>query len=184
MNDFKYDTEHIHTPQQETLRVLLETMDLSSCYFVGGIADYLNLRSYYDMPVNDIDMVITSEAMLEVLQPHMEITKYKSRFYEYEEMDVYVGNYWAGERRVHIDFFKRSFFYGSTSTSQLLGVPVKHASFETMKRFHNTHVSKLTSKTLGPKYEWKRLYKHSRKAGLYNLITYKEQKKEAAHVIT
>ena len=177
MNYKAFDTNYIYEEQQATFRLLFETLDLSKVSFVGGIADYLNLRDYYEMPVHDVDLVYWNEEDLEPLWKKMSLRRHVCKFYEFDKMEVLVGDYFVNGKRVHIDCFKRNHIYGGISQSELLGETVQHASFGTMLKFHNEHVAKLTSKAMGSNYEWKRLYKHSKKASLYNLVRYRQEKK-------
>lgn len=176
MNYLEYDRHHIFEEQKATFRLLFNEIDLSKICFVGGVADYLNLRDYYDMPVHDLDVVYQDEADLEPLKKYIEMERYHCKFYEFDEMEVLVGQHFINNKRVHIDFFRRNFIYGGVTTSMLLGREVRHSTFESMKKFHNDHIGKLTSRAMGVDYEWKRLYKHSKKASLYNLVTYQQEK--------
>lgn len=176
MDYLNYDNKAIYEEQKATLRVVFEHLDLSKVTFVGGVADYLNLRHEFRMPVHDLDIVYTNEADLQPLIDIVGVHRHKCKFYEFDEMEVLVTEHMINDKRVHIDFFKRNFIYGGVNVSPLLGTNVRHTSFESMKKFHNDHVAKLTSKALGMNYEWKRLYKHSKKASLYNLIEYRREK--------
>jgi len=176
MNQTKPDTIAIFEEQKATFRMLFECLDLSKVVFVGGVADYLNLRAYYEMPVHDIDIRYTDNEDLEAVREHISLHQHSSEFYECEQNQVLVGEYVVNQKSVHVDFFKPNFKYYGYTTSTLLGREVRHSSFQTMKRFHNDHIAKLTSSSLGPRYKWKRLYKHSKKASLYNLVSYQEEK--------
>jgi hypothetical protein len=161
----KEDEKNIFYEQQQALKNIFEKLDLSKIAFVGGIADYINLRSYYDMPVNDIDIIYEQDG----------ITKYFSRFYN-TGGEVLVSEFFVNNKNVHTDFYKRNFSKIKLTQSPLLGKMVWHATFNEMKTFHNIQVPEVTSAAMGKKYEWKRLYKHSKKASLYNNISYLEEK--------
>lgn len=178
MDYLEFDNTHIFKEQKATFQLLFETLNLDKVYFVGGVADYLNLRDHFEMPVHDVDIVYQDERDLAPLWDRITLRRHVCKFYEFDEMEVLVGDYFIYGKRVHIDCFKRNLMYGGVSKSQLLGETVRHSSFETMRKFHNDHVGKLTSRVMGVNYEWKRLYKHSKKASLYNLVRYKEQKEQ------
>ena len=178
MRVLKTDEAYIFDEQKEVFRVLFKDIDLTKITFVGGVADYLNLREYYDLPLHDIDIAYKDEADLQKVIDLIGVKRYYSKFYEFDQPKVLVTNYLINNKPVHIDFFNKRFTHNSIAKSMLLGQEVRHASFETMKQFHNTQISKLTSEALGNNYEWKRLYKHSKKASLYNLITYQKNKIE------
>lgn len=180
MNYLEYDLEHILPEHQKAFALLFEHLDMTQVTFVGGVADYLNLRSSYDMPVNDIDLAISNESLLESLSPFMELEKHPSLYLGVSD-SVYISNMLIDDCNVHLDFFTVASIYGrSITTSQLLGRAVQHCDFEDMRGFHNNQIAGLTSRATGPDYSWQRLYKHSRKAGLYNLAVYKNQKHELA----
>jgi hypothetical protein len=171
----KEDEKNIFYEQQQALKNIFEKLDLSKIAFVGGIADYINLRSYYDMPVNDIDIIYEEEEDLLPIKEQDGITKYFSRFYN-TGGEVLVSEFFVNNKNVHTDFYKRNFSKIKLTQSPLLGKMVWHATFNEMKTFHNIQVPEVTSAAMGKKYEWKRLYKHSKKASLYNNISYLEEK--------
>ncbi|RZS92504.1 hypothetical protein [Aquimarina brevivitae] len=171
------DHQYIYQEQKETINFVLNTLDISKIAFVGGVADYLNLRQYYQMPVNDLDIIFENEEDLEPIKDQSDLQKFRCSFYQNDKVkEVFVSEYFVNERRVHIDYFKRNFGPIRLTKSPLLGTIVYHASFEEMKKFHNNQIPLLTSKNMGEKYEWKRLYKHSRKASLYNNIEFLKEK--------
>lgn len=172
----KEDEKNIFYEQQQALKNIFEKLDLSKIAFVGGIADYINLRSYYDMPVNDIDIIYENEEDLLPIEEQDGITRYFSRFYNINVGEVLVSEYFINNRNVHTDYYKRNFSKIKLTQSPLLGKMVWHATFNEMKTFHNSQVPEVTSQAMGEKYEWKRLYKHSKKASLYNNISYLEEK--------
>ena len=53
----KEDEQNIFYEQKQALKNIFKNLDITKIAFVGGIADYINLRSYYDMPINDIDII-------------------------------------------------------------------------------------------------------------------------------
>jgi len=170
------DEKNIFQEQKEALKSIFEKLDMSKIAFVGGIADYLNLRSYYDMPVNDIDIIYENEADLLPIQEQYGIRKYCTRFYSMEAGEVLVSEYPFNNKKIHADYYKRNFSRIKLTQSPLLGRMVWHASFTEMKEFHNKQVPLITSQAMGANYEWKRLYKHSKKASLYNNVCYLEEK--------
>ncbi|MEZ0128445.1 hypothetical protein AB9T88_00955 [Flavobacterium sp. LBUM151] len=172
----KEDEKNIFYEQQQALKNVFEKLDLSKIAFVGGIADYINLRSYYDMPVNDIDIIYEDEAVLMPIQQQDGIRKYPTAFYNMNVGEVLVSEYLVNNRKIHTDYYKRIFSKIKLVQSPLLGTMVWHASFNEMKAFHNSQIPEVTSQAMGEKYEWKRLYKHSKKASLYNNISYLEEK--------
>jgi hypothetical protein len=172
----KEDEKNIFYEQQQALKNIFEKLDLSKIAFVGGIADYINLRSYYDMPVNDIDIIYEEEEDLLPIKEQDGITKYFSRFYNINVGEVLVSEFLVNNKNVHTDFYKRNFSKIKLTQSPLLGKMVWHATFNEMKTFHNSQLPEVTSQAMGEKYEWKRLYKHSRKASLYNNVSYLEEK--------
>lgn len=54
----EYDKKNIRSLQQMALEFLFNNVNLSKVVFCGGIADYLNLRQYYDITINDIDLLL------------------------------------------------------------------------------------------------------------------------------
>lgn len=183
MNFIKEDNQAIYAEQKATFQFIFDHVDLSKITFVGGVADYINLRSYYKMPVHDIDIIFQDEKDLKEIFNKIGAKKYTSSFYKIDQMEVFVSKFIANNKRVHIDFFKLNNIREGTVKSYLLGQQVQHSSFVKMQKFHNSYVSKLTSEVLGEKYEWKRLYKHSKKASLYNMISYQNEKliKDLSH---
>ena len=177
-NYLEFDEYNIFYEQKETLNYLFNNVDLEKVAFVGGVADYLNLRKYYQMPINDVDIIFEEEDVLDTLKEKNELVKYQCSFYQNRDVrEVLVSNHDINGKKVHVDYFKRNFGSIGMAKSFLLGQPVYHASFEEMKQFHNNQIPKLTSETMREKYEWKRLYKHSRKGSLYNNIVYLKEKK-------
>ncbi|MDW8850066.1 hypothetical protein SD960_08190 [Flavobacterium sp. MMLR14_040] len=172
----KEDEKNIFYEQQQALKNIFEKLDLSKIAFVGGIADYINLRSYYDMPVNDIDLIYEDEEDLLPIKEQNGIRKYATKFYNMNVGEVLVSEYLVNNKKVHTDYYKRVFSKIKLKQSPLLGEMVWHASFSEMKAFHNSQVPVVTSQAMGEKYEWRRLYKHSKKASLYNNVCYLEEK--------
>lgn len=176
MKDLNYDKTHILPEHQKLFEILFKTMNLEKVVFVGGIADYLNLRHEFDMPINDIDLCFRDTEHIKNFSQIYPMRKYPS-VYTKDALAVYTGAVQIAKRRIHFDLFQQpSIFTRPVSQSELLGRKVLHTSFEGMRDFHNEHVGLLSSEQMGHEYEWKRLYKHSRKAALYNMITYKREK--------
>lgn len=171
----KEDEKNIFYEQKQALRNVFEKLDMSKVAFVGGIADYINLREYYDMPVNDLDIIYEDETVLLPIQEQEGITRFFSRFYN-KDKEVLVSEYFVNNRNVHTDYYKRVFSEIRLTQSPLLGQMVWHATFNEMKEFHNMQIPEVTSQVMGHKYEWKRLYKHSKKASLYNNVWYLQEK--------
>ncbi|CAL2093891.1 conserved protein of unknown function [Tenacibaculum sp. 190524A02b] len=169
-NYIALDNRLIYQEQKKVLRYLFEKIDLSKIVFVGGIADYLNLRDYYHMIINDVDLIYEEEKYLETFLKENQATKYKNKFYESLHDEVLVVNIPVGKKLVHFDLFRKDFEDVEITESILLGKKVLHKSFEAMRTFHNTEIGKQTSEVMQKKYEWKRLYKHSIKASLYNTV--------------
>ncbi|MEN2399247.1 hypothetical protein GKZ90_0005630 [Flavobacterium sp. MC2016-06] len=172
----KEDEKNIFYEQQQALKNIFDKLDLSKIAFVGGIADYINLRNYYDMPINDIDIIFQDEDDLLPIKEKDGITPYFCRFYD-KGGQVLVSEYFINDKNVHTDYYKRIFSKIKLTQSPLLGKMVWHADFNEMKASHNNQIAETTSQAMGEKYEWKRLYKHSKKASLYNNISYLEEKK-------
>ena len=171
------DEKNIFYEQKQALKNIFEKLDMSKIAFVGGIADYINLRTYYDMPVNDIDIIYKDEEDLLPIKENDGITRYFSRFYE-QEGEVLVSEFMINDKNVHTDFYQRDFSRIRMVQSPLLGTMVWHATFNEMKTFHNNQIPLITSEAMGRKYEWKRLYKHSKKASLYNNVCYLQEKEQ------
>ncbi|WP_408028959.1 hypothetical protein [Tenacibaculum xiamenense] len=138
--------------------------------FIGGIADYINLRKQYHLMVNDIDIAFENENDIAPFLNNYGYKKYRNRFYSSEENEVIVVNIPIGGKSVHFDFFKKGFRHLEVEHSYLLGEKVMHAGFNRMRRFHNREIGNQTSTMQRERYEWKRLYKHSIKASLYNAV--------------
>jgi len=183
MDYLKKDNLAIYEEQKATFQFIFDHVNLSKIAFVGGVADYINLRDYYKMPVHDLDIIYQNEDDLKEIINKIGVKRHLCSFYKFDQMQVLVADFFINNKRVHIDFFKRNYIREGITTSYLLGHQVKHSSFESMQKFHNAHVSMLTSDALGEKYEWKRLYKHSKKASLYNMICYQKEKltKDLSH---
>jgi hypothetical protein len=171
------DTNTIFLEQQKAFDHIFNKLDLSKIAFVGGVADYINLRSYYEMPINDLDIIYENEEDLSSIIENGEITRHITSFYKMNIGEVLVSEFNVNGKDVHIDFYKRKFSKMSLMKSLLLGKMVWHATFKEMKKFHNNQIPELTSEVAGKDYEWKRLYKHSKKASLYNNVSYLEEKK-------
>lgn len=178
-----YDLQYIFEEQQATFRHIFNLLDTSKIAFVGGVADYINLREYYHMPVHDLDVVYENEEDLKPIIETDGVKRYKCNFYKFNTDKVLVSEFFVNQKRVHIDYFKRNFFSIKLSQSVLLGEKVWHASFQEMKKFHNDQIGMLTSDKMGKLYDWKRLYKHSKKASLYNNIAFLEEK-NLLHTLT
>ncbi len=172
------DSEHIFKEQQLAFELLFKYVDPLWIVFVGGVADYLNLREYYDMPVHDIDVVYERQEDIQDMLQVVGAEQHQCKFYENDNKDVLTSEFHVNGMRVHFDFFRRNFFSIPTTRSQLLGRTVQYASFDEMQRFHNEHIPKLTSRATGRHYEWKRLYKHSKKASLYNNVCFLKERGE------
>ncbi len=166
------DQTTIFNEQQVALQQIFDKVDLSKIAFVGGIADYINLRAFYEMPIHDIDLIYKNEEDLKKLVNLNEVGRYQSRFYKKHTSQVLVHEFKVNNKSVHADFFQHQFNNIKLKQSMLLGKMVWHCSFEEMQQFHNSQLEKLTSEAAKQDYEWRRLYKHSKKASLYNNITY------------
>lgn len=173
---FEYDTKNIGTIQQIALQFVFDTVDLNKIAFCGGIADYLNLREYYDMPVNDLDLVYENEEDLKLLIIELNYKRYVSKFYSTKTGETLVFKYKFGDRNLNMDTFPTDFSTIELQESWLLGKKVLHFSFNQMKKVHNEEIPLKTSEARGNSYEWKRLYKHSKKASLYNNIIFLQEK--------
>ena len=187
MKSISKDELNIFDEQKAAFRFLFETVNLDDVVFVGGVADYLNIRDHFELPVHDIDISYYNDQVIEDLSQKISLEKHNSRFYDCDSYEVHIGKFYIGKKRVHFDLFRPNFSYCGIATSELLGRTVQHSCFDTMRRLHNDHISQFTSKATAQDYNWNRLYKHSRKAGLYNLITYRKEKgtneiKESLHV--
>lgn len=181
MDSIKYDTKHILKEHQEALQLLFDAVDLSKITFVGGIADYLNLRTHFKLPINDIDMVFSDYKTLEEFGKIVPLKRFKSTYHT-DTDSVFIGNYTSKGHEIHFDFFKQySIHKTANSKSSLLGQTVYHTTFKGMQDFHNGQIASLTSDVTKDKYDWKRLYKHSRKAALYNLLCYKQEKEQLTY---
>jgi hypothetical protein len=172
----KYDQENIFEEQKKTLEFLFDTIDMSKFAFVGGVADYINLRQYYKMPINDLDIVYENDIDIEQVAKVLNLESFKSSFYKKINDTVLISEFKVGNKYVHIDFYKRDFSVLRLQQSELIGKVVWHTSFKEMQRFHNSQIPQLTSEAMGNKYDWKRLYKHSKKASLYNNIIFLKEK--------
>jgi len=171
------DRLNIYSEQQAVFRKIFGLLDRSKIAFVGGIADYINLRPYYDMPVHDLDIIYQSEEDLKPVLKKYNLIRHGINFYDVNDSkEVLVSEIFVNNKRVHIDYFKRNFSHVRLKESHLLGYKVLHADFDEMMKFHNDHIPLLTSNAMGEKYEWRRLYKHSKKAALYNNICYLRDK--------
>lgn len=170
------DKSNIFYEQQKAFEYLFHTLDLSKVAFVGGVADYINLRSYYKLPVHDFDIIYQNEEDILPLKKDIKLKKYHIGFYKTNDnQEVVVAKIRVNNKEVHMDCFPRNFEHIDLQESMLLGYKVLHASFEEMRTFHNYHIQFLTSTHLGKDYKWERLYKHSKKAGLYNNIVYSKE---------
>lgn len=173
----KEDRANIYYEQQVALESIFELLDRSKIAFVGGIADYINLRSFYDMPVNDLDIIYQNEEDLSPVIENYNLRRHGINFYHINDSNqVLVSEIFVNDRRVHVDYFKRNFAHIRLKESFLLGYKVLHARFDEMMKFHNDHIPLLTSDAMGSGYEWRRLYKHSKKAALYNNVCYLKEK--------
>lgn len=172
----EYDQAQIFKEQQAALKNVYSLTDLSKIAFVGGVADYINLRPYYEMLINDLDIIYKEEEDLQMFIKKNDIKRYTCKFYKFNSQEVLVAEYLINGKRVHIDYYRRNFSVMKLTQSYLLGVKVWHASFGEMKKFHNDQIGRLTSAAMGKDYDWKRLYKHSKKASLYNNVDYLEEK--------
>ncbi len=170
------DRMNIFFEQQQAFEYIFNKLDLSKIAFVGGVADYINLRSYYYMLINDLDIIYENEEDLGEIIENGQITRHESTFYKMNIGEVLVSEFSVNGKNVHTDFYKRIFSKISLIKSPLLGRMVWHATFKEMKKFHNNQIPELTSEVAGESYEWKRLYKHSKKASLYNNVSYLEEK--------
>lgn len=175
MNYLDYDTEHIYQEHKKTFALLRDTIDLSQVVFVGGVADYLNLRGQHPMPINDFDLVVSNPSVLEPLKEFVSFA-HTETLYLHESKSVFQANYVVDNCWVHLDIFLvESIYEHGLSCSQFLGTDIQHHDFETMRKFHNNQISVFTTDVKGSEYDWKRLYKHTRKGGLYNLTAYKNK---------
>lgn len=171
------DQKNIFLEQQAVFEKIFDLLDLSKIAFVGGVADYINLRDYYDMPVHDLDIIYQEEEDLAPIIEKERLIRHAINFYNINDaQEVLVSEIFVNDKRVHVDYFKRNFGQVRLQESMLLGHKVLHASFDEMKKFHNDHIPLLTSEVMGTNYDWKRLYKHSKKAGLYNNVEYLKEK--------
>jgi len=172
----EYDKKNIFIEQQKALGFVFDNLDLSKIAFCGGIADYLNLREYYQMRVNDLDIMYENEEDLNPIKHKVDIKRYTSKFYRTKNGETLVYKFKIYDKEINVDNFPNDFSKLTLTQSPLLGKMVWHSSFNEMKKFHNNEIHLKTSKVTGINYEWRRLYKHSRKASLYNNVTFLEEK--------
>lgn len=172
----EYDKKNIHSLQQMTLEFLFNNINMSKIVFCGGVADYLNLRKYYDITINNIDLLYENELDLQPITNKLATKRYISKFYKTKNGEALVNIFKVGETAINIDSFPSDFSNLTYTQSSLLGKMVWHTSFEFSKKNHNNEIHLNTSKVRGIDYQWKRLYKHSRKASLYNNVTFLEEK--------
>lgn len=172
----EYDKKNIRSLQQMALEFLFNNVNMSKIVFCGGIADYLNLREYYDITINDIDFLFENELDLQPMTNKLVTRRYISQFYEAKNGVALVNIFNVGEASINIDSFPIDFSNLIYTQSPLLGKMVWHTSFEFSKKNHNNEIHLNTSEARGINYQWKRLYKHSRKASLYNNVTFLEEK--------
>ncbi|PXY46376.1 hypothetical protein [Flavobacterium hydrophilum] len=172
----EYDKKNILTEQQKALGFVFDNLDLSKIAFCGGIADYLNLRQYYQMRVNDLDIMYENEEDLNPIKHKVDIKRYTSKFYRTKNGETLVYKFKIYGKEINVDNFPNDFSRLGLTQSPLLGKMVWHSSFDEMKKFHNNEIHLKTSEIAGINYQWKRLYKHSRKASLYNNVTFLEEK--------
>lgn len=172
----EYDKKNIFIEQQKALGFVFDNLDLSKIAFCGGIADYLNLRQYYQMRVNDLDIMYENEEDLNPIKHKVDIKRYTSKFYRTKNGETLVYKFKIYDKEINVDNFPNDFSKLTLTQSPLLGKMVWHSSFNEMKKFHNNEIHLKTSKITGINYEWRRLYKHSRKASLYNNVTFLEEK--------
>ncbi|WP_200978587.1 hypothetical protein [Echinicola sp. 20G] len=176
LSHINYDESHIYEEQKAAFHHVFDLLDLNKIAFVGGVADYLNLRDYYEMPVHDLDIIYEEESYITPIINKDGVKRHKSRFYKFNSDEVIVSEFFINGKRVHMDYFRRIFYKMHLTQSTLLGETVWHASFLEMKAFHNNQIEFLTSEHMKELYDWKRLYKHSKKAALYNNVTFLEEK--------
>ncbi|WP_337965496.1 hypothetical protein [uncultured Flavobacterium sp.] len=172
----EYDKRNIRGFQQMALEFLFNNVNMSKVVFCGGIADYINLREYYDITINDIDIIFENEQDLQPMITKLATRRYLSKFYKTKNGEALVNIFRVGETSINIDSFPRDFSNETHIQSPLLGKMVWHTSFEESKDNHNNEIHLNTSQAKGNDYEWRRLYKHSRKASLYNNVTFLEEK--------
>jgi hypothetical protein len=172
----EFDKKNIFDEQKKALEYIFNTLDLSKIGFVGGVADYINLREFYQMPVNDIDIIYENDDDIMAVENEMKLEKFYTNFYQLTSTEVLVSEFKIEDKNVHFDYYKRNFNNLRLKQSYLLGKMVWHISFKEMQSLHNSMVPQLTSEAMGVGYDWKRLYKHSKKASLYNNITYLKEK--------
>lgn len=172
----EYDKKNIRQLQQMALEFLFNNVNMSKVVFCGGIADYLNLREYYDITINDIDLLFENELDLLPMTNKLATKRYLSKFYKTKNGEALVNIFRVGENSINIDSFSRDFSNSTFIQSPLLGKMVWHTSFEESKKNHNNEIHLNTSAAKGIDYQWRRLYKHSRKASLYNNVTFLEEK--------
>jgi hypothetical protein len=172
----EYDKKNIRSFQQMALEFLFNNVNMSKVVFCGGVADYLNLREYYDITINDIDLIFENEQDLQPMINKLETKRYLSKYYKTKNGEALVHIFRVGENSINIDSFPRDFSNSTYIQSPLLGKMVWHTSFEESKKNHNTEIHLNTSEVKGVDYQWRRLYKHSRKASLYNNVTFLEEK--------
>ena len=176
MNYFEYDTAHICKEHRQLFKELFQCLDLDKVVFVGGIADYLNLRPDFEMPINDIDLTFRSKSHITAFTQRYPMKRHES-IYSNDALHVFTGGCTINGRHIHFDFFQQdSVFIRPVAKSELLGQQVLHTSFVGMQAFHNEYIALMSSDEQAENYEWKRLYKHSKKASLYNLLSYRKEK--------
>ncbi|REG99100.1 hypothetical protein [Flavobacterium aquicola] len=170
------DKKNIFTEQQKALGFIFDNLDLSKIAFCGGVADYLNLRQYYQMHINDLDIIYENEEDLDPIKNKVDVKRYISKFYRTRNGETLVYKFKIYGKEINVDNFPKDFSTLTLTQSPLLGKMVWHSSFNEMKKFHNNEIHLKTSEIAGINYEWKRLYKHSKKASLYNNVTFLEEK--------
>jgi len=162
---------YLLVPQDIAMSIIKSTIGLDNVIFVGGVADYMNLKGFVDMPINDIDLVYNDKKDLINFLEHFNVVYrnvnsnvYKEYLKEYITLDIDLK-----VTTVRIDLFNRTNEITDIEHGEFYGYNIKYASSNNMSKFHNDMISKLANSK-----DKKRLRKHSKKASYYNMLNNKK----------
>lgn len=170
------DSSTIHIPQKIAIHTLLECVDSKNIIFVGGIADYVNLRKFINLKINDIDVVVEGIAQLAFLSGYYGVESTGNPTYPGLHREYFITDIPVGSDIVRIDLFEMDHIDVEYRVETLLNHQVKVATPSHMWSFHKQEVSRLQcdgngcihphcGESLDP--DRKRLLKHSRKMTFY-----------------
>ena len=158
------DVKRIGKNEQIALRFLIDNIK-SKAVYVGGVADYINLRSHKEMRIKDIDIIVNYRDCLKPLYDNYHMAYKDNITYPGISKEYYICDF-PPAKWVRMDIFIADTKDIDIVHKKILGEMVKCASPSYMYSFHAREVQRLTGNESYLDFR-DRIEKHRKKAVAY-----------------